>query len=581
MGIRQRLPPRTGARRAVSSTTLRKLSSGLRAKLHRVPLPRVGRVASVCNARRRRRIQEAASAGAGDLSVSVGGTSSRNFVFAARSIHFHGGLAPVIALTLVLLALVTAFSAYRLNAAQSSRPAIPAGPTTLGHGQNFTLDVAIAPFRSTSVARSVSLLSTGVSDIPAAVATSSTQTCADIAHALSSQLADTAKARYEQQSGNLEVAIWPPDQLDVTRLADEDLLVASKKLATAQQLDLVMVGSVACDANRVIVTPSLVASPALEAALAELPSIHDLNALTSPIVWNSSGNMLSTLLAQLANRLDLAVRFGLSLERYNRGTAGNFVSAATMAESLLPELAQWPADAAAVHVLAGNAYMHATTDDCGAVQPNQLDRAGRELEQALALEPQMANAHLALGALMGYRADALQADLVDQRQNLLEASERSYQRALLSKDVSNPGLMALEVALGRGRNKLIEYDTSHRPELLDAARFILKPAESAVAMPALRARALALRAGIDLAQRNTDAALSAFGQAQSLTQDRALYTNASLAIAQIQTAQGNVCGAAVQYRLASQTLCAADHADFASQAENLQLSCKLENDLRQ
>ena len=252
-----------------------------------------------------------------------------------------------------------------------------------------------------------------------------------------------------------------------------------------------------------------------------------------------------------------------------------------MAGALLPKFADWPSDTAALHLLAGNAYMRASTDDCGALQPDVLDRAESELKAALTDAPEMANAYLALGALMGYRADTLQPDQVEKRQALLNKGEDFYQRALTAKDAPDPNLVALQVALGRGRNKLIEFDASHRPELLDSAGLILQPAETAVNVPALQARALALRAGIDLAQRNMTDALSLFGRAQSLTQDRKLHADVALAMAQIQTAQGDVCGAAVQYRLASQTLCSADHLDYASQAQDLQLSCKLENDLRQ
>ena len=323
MGINKRLPPSTVRRRSVRRTKLRKLSSKLRKALHR--LPHVG-VAFARNPRSSRRPRsQSTTADTGDLAVSGGGAASRNFVFAARSVHFHGGLGPVIGVTMVFLAVVTGFGAYSLNASKATTTHLP---SMLARGQQFTLDVAIAPFRFTSVA---------APNGTTAQINSATRGCKDIADTLSTQLANDAKTRFEKQFGNLEVAVWRPDQLDASLLKDDDLLAASKKLATGQQLDLVVIGNVACDGNRVVVTPSVAVSPELGGQLAELNTIRDMNALSSPIVWSSPGGMLSALSEQLASRINLAVRLSLSLERYSRGMSGDYLSAANMAEALLPK----------------------------------------------------------------------------------------------------------------------------------------------------------------------------------------------------------------------------------------------------
>ena len=448
----------------------------------------------------------------------------------------------------------------------------------LGKGSSFNLDVVILPFASTQADNT---------------------TCKQFAQNLSVSMAEMADSRLKSPgrlpSSTLAttsgIVIWKPEQVDfgtpTPAQAGENWMA---KFATTHDVDVVMYGTVDCHDNTIAVAPQFYVAPGYFKHAPELIGSYDFGAFAHTINKTSDSIALDEFRQELLDRANAVVSLGRGFEYYARDDYKNYLNAASVFEAVLSSDAmQDTRGQAMLHYMLGNAYMRASSSDCGDVVPEKLKQAEANYLMAVDIEPEFASAYVGLGSIMSQWALNSTPNTNDIQQ-FLKRGEGYYSKALSARIQPVNANIALRVAHSRAQAKVIEHDLLNigQDELLNTAEALLNTVianyvsagDNASSLRSTAAHAYSLLGNVYSSRQDTAGALDAYYKASAIATDAKLRTDISLRIADMTTEAGDACEAALQLQTALNTLCAQDRIELVARAQDAQFYCKASLDVK-
>ena len=518
----------------------------------------------------------------GGISLRIGGSVNKSIVIAARDVVLQPGVGVGLGMTLIAGLGLLMIALAGLGAIQLDNKM-----ARFEQGDDLRLDLVILPLEPANT-----------SDL-----------CAQRGWDISGQIA-TLVSRQLQWSDLKDVStgisVWGPDQVDRLQVAaGQSYAQAVEAFAVAKQADIVLYGSVQCDAQAITVYSHFYLAASEDKEMLNLLGAYAFDPLTSNISEPYDRVAAGKINALLSDRARVIVLLSQAFQYYNRHTQKDYLKSAGLLEGVegAPRLQRVEdplqraeglnGDApllAIVQVFIGNAYTRAATDDCSnRIDGALLAAAVEHYHQAIQLDPQSARAYLGLAVAMN--SFAMNETGLWQAQQYVNLAKDYLTMA--HHNLANPLNEVLEwyIRFADVQSRLIEHDiTADRQsqvlllrEADNQVHRLIEQYEQYGAANKLQlmvaAYAYAVAGQIQEYYDNTSAALALYQESQRIAQAgvRQLKVQMGLAVARVQMERGDACAAAAQYegvlKLKS-GVCESDKNDIEQRLKESQVECR-------
>ena len=519
----------------------------------------------------------------GGISLRIGGSVNKSIVIAARDVVLQPGVGIGLGMTLVagvglLMMVLAGISAIQMDNKMAR----------FVQGDDLKLDLVILPLEPA-----------GTNDV-----------CARRGRDISNQIATSVSRQLqlsELDDVSTGILVWGPDQVDRLQVAtgqSYDQAVAA--FAVATEADIVLYGSVQCDAQSITIYSHFYLAASEDKEMLNLLGAYDFDLLTSNISERYDRVAAARIDAFLSDRARVIALLSQAFQYYNHHTREDYLKSAELLEQAEGPLqrAESPlqradgldglnGDApmlAVVQVFIGNAYTRAATDDCSnRIDGALLTAAVEHYTKAIQFDPQSARAYLGLAVTMNSFA-MRETDLWQAQQYVNMA--RDY-LAMAYRNLAYPLNKVLEwyIRFADVQSRLIEHDITADPQVQalllreadNQAHQLIEQYEQYGAANKLQlmvaAYAYAVAGQIQEYYTNTSAALAFYQESQRIAQAGVgqLKVQMGLAVARVQTELGDACAAAAQYegvlKLKS-GVCESDKNDIEQRLKESQVECR-------
>lgn len=505
----------------------------------------------------------------GGISLRIGGSVNKSIVIAARDVVLQPGVGIGLGMTLVagvglLMMVLAGISAIQMDNKLAR----------FEQGDDLKLDLVILPLEPA-----------GTSDV-----------CARRGKDISNQIATSVSRQLqlsELDDVSTGILVWGPNQVDRLQVATgQSYAQAVEAFAVATEADIVLYGSVQCDAQAITIYSHFYLAASEDKEMLNLLGAYDFDLLTSNISERYDRVAAARIDAFLSDRARVIALLSQAFQYYNRHTQEDYLKSAELLEQAdgLDGLNGDAPMLAVVQVFIGNAYTRAATDDCSnRIDGALLTAAVEHYTKAIQFDPQSARAYLGLAVTMNSFA-MRETDLWQAQQYVNMA--RDY-LAMAYRNLAYPLNKVLEwyIRFADVQSRLIEHDITADPQVQalllreadNQAHQLIEQYEQYGAANKLQlmvaAYAYAVAGQIQEYYTNTSAALAFYQESQRIAQAGVgqLKAQMGLAVARVQTELGDACAAAAQYegvlKLKS-GVCESDKNDIEQRLKESQVECR-------
>ena len=499
----------------------------------------------------------------GGISLRIGGSVNKSIVIAARDVVLQPGVGVGLGVTLVaglgfLMIALAGLGAIQLNNKMAR----------FVQGDDLKLDLVILPLEPA-----------GTNDV-----------CAQRGEDISNQIATSVSRQLQLSELNdvsTGILVWGPAQVERLQVAaGQSYEQAVEAFALAKQADIVLYGSVQCDAQTITVYSHFYLAASDDKEMLNLLGAYDFDPLTSNISERYDRVAAARIDTFLSDRAYIVVLLSQAFQYYNHHTQEDYLKAAELLERA-DKLSAGAPLLAMVQVFIGNAYTRAATDDCSnRIDGALLTAAVEHYTQAIQFDPQSARAYLGLGIAMNSFA-LRETDLWQAQQYVNMA--RDY-LTMAHRNLSYPLNKVLEwyIRFADVQSRLIEHDITADPQVQvlllreadnQAHQFIEQYEQHGAANKLqlmVAAYAYAVVGQIQEYYANTSAALAFYQESQRIAQTGVgqLKVQMGLAVARIQMERGDACAAAAQYESVKHAVCESDARDVEQRLKESQVECR-------